>query len=101
MVVLWVFALRVVSHYLTGKGHTFYAEEVAIDPYSWCLREFFRRLFNYCFPVNYRNLQCDKIAAFLQNNLTVREYLHELNQMWNTIGEQSDRLKVDKFWKGL
>jgi len=58
-------------------------------------------LFNYCFPVNYRNLQRDKIAAFMQNNLTVREYLHELNQMWNTIGERSDCLKVDKFWKGL
>jgi len=90
-----------IAHYLTGKGRTFYAEEVAIDPYSWRLRGFFRRLFNYCFPVNYRNMQHDKIAAFMQNSLTVREYLHKLNQMWNTIGERSDRLKVDKFWKGL
>jgi len=38
---------------------------------------------------------------FVQNNLTVREYLHELNEMWNTIGERNDRLKVNKFWKGL
>jgi len=91
----------IVAHYLTGKGRTFYTEEVAPDPYSWRLREFFKRLFNFCFPVNYRNLQRDKIAVFVQNNLTVREYLHELNEMWNTIGERNDRLKVDKFWKGL
>ena len=90
-----------IAHFLTGKGHTFYAKEVAADPYSWCLHEFFRRLFNFCFPVNYCNLQCDKIAVFMQNQLTVSEYLHELKEMWNTIGEWNDRLKVDKFWKGL
>ena len=37
----------------------------------------------------------------MQNQLTVREYLHELKEMWNTIGECNDRLKVNKFWKGL
>jgi len=91
----------IVAHYLTGKGRTFYSEEVAIDPYSWCIREFFKQLFNFCFPVNYRNQQRDKVATFMQNSLTVREYLHELNEMWNTIGERNDQLKVDKFWKGL
>ena len=90
-----------IAHFLTGKGRTFYAKEVTADPYSWCLCEFFRRLFNFCFPVNYRNLQRDKIAVFMQNQLTVSEYLHELKEMWNTIGKQNDCLKVDKFWKGL
>ena len=37
----------------------------------------------------------------MQNQLTVREYLHELKEMWNTIGECNDHLKVNKFWKGL
>jgi len=32
----------IVAHYLTGKGRTFYTEEVAPDPYSWRLREFFK-----------------------------------------------------------
>ena len=90
-----------IAHFLTGKGRTFYAEEVTADPYSWRLCEFFRQLFNFCFPVNYHNLQSDKIAVFMQNQLTVSEYLHELKEMWNTIGERNDRLKVDKFWKGL
>jgi len=75
----------IVAHYLTGKGHTFYMEEVVPDPYSWRLHEFFKHLFNFCFPVNYCNMQQDKIATFVQNNLSVREYLHELNEMWNTV----------------
>ena len=29
-----------IAHFLTGKGCTFYAEEVAADPYSWRLQEF-------------------------------------------------------------
>ena len=90
-----------IAHFLTGKGCTLYAKEVAANPYSWHLREFFRHLFNFCFPVNYRNLQHDTIATFMQNQLTVGEYLHELKEMWNTIGERNNHLKVDKFWKGL
>ena len=91
----------IVAHYLTGKGCTFYTEEVAPNPYSWRLPDFFKRLFNFSFLVNYRNMQRDKIATFMQNNLSVREYLHKLNELWNTIGERNDHLKVDKFWKGL
>jgi len=64
----------IAEHYLTGKGGTFYTEEVAPDPYSWRLREFFKRLFIFCFP---------------------------MNEMWSTIGERNDGPKVNKFWKGL
>lgn len=53
----------------SADSKAFYAEEVTADPYSWRLCEFFRQLFNFCFPVNYHNLQSDKIA--LANGTTV------------------------------
>lgn len=44
----------ILSHYLTGKTHEFYVCEISEDPYRWRLSTFFHKLFNYCFPVDYK-----------------------------------------------
>ena len=44
----------ILSHYLKGRAHEFYVQEVSGDPYRWRLSTFFRELFNYCFPVDFR-----------------------------------------------
>ena len=45
------------SHYLTGRAHEFYMHEVSGDPYRWHLPKFFKELFNYCFPIDFRMKQ--------------------------------------------
>ncbi|KIM51985.1 hypothetical protein SCLCIDRAFT_142141, partial [Scleroderma citrinum Foug A] len=57
--------------YLTGKAHEFYVREVSGNPYSWRLPEFFRELFNYCFPVDFRIKQRRKLLRCYQNNQKV------------------------------
>jgi len=47
----------ILSHYLTGRAHEFYTREVAGDPYQWRLPKFFKELFNYCFPIDFRTKQ--------------------------------------------
>ena len=47
--------IRILAHYLDGKAHNFYMKKVATDdPKNWDLHKFFTELFNYCFPVDYR-----------------------------------------------
>jgi len=36
-----------------------------------------------------------------QNDRGVRDFLYDLNELWNTIGETEERTKVNKFWFGL
>jgi len=47
----------ILSHYLMGRAHEFYTCEVAGDPYQWRLPKFFKELFNYCFPIDFRTKQ--------------------------------------------
>jgi len=61
----------ILSHYLTGKAHEFYIREVSGDPYGWRLPEFFRELFNYCFPVDFRIKQRRKLLRCYQNDQKV------------------------------
>ncbi|KIO06696.1 hypothetical protein M404DRAFT_66349, partial [Pisolithus tinctorius Marx 270] len=91
----------ILSHYLTGKAHEFYVHKVSGDPYKWRLSDFFMELFNYCFPIDFRMRQREKLQSCYQNSKTVRNYLYELNEIWNMIGETNEHTKVHKFWSGL
>ncbi|KIN95152.1 hypothetical protein M404DRAFT_166570, partial [Pisolithus tinctorius Marx 270] len=84
-----------------GKAHEFYVHEVSGDPYKWRLSDFFTELFNYCFPIDFRMHQREKLQSCYQNSKTVKNYLYELNEIWNMIGEMNERTKVHKFWSGL
>ncbi|KIJ10527.1 hypothetical protein PAXINDRAFT_157582 [Paxillus involutus ATCC 200175] len=80
----------ILSHYLKGRAHEFYVREVSADPYRWRLHEFFLEMFNACFPINYRTKQREKLKKSFQNERTVRDYVSELTELWNLIGDISD-----------
>jgi hypothetical protein len=42
-----------------------------------------------------------KLNKCYQNTKTVREYVYELNELWNMIGDVEERQKVSRFWTGL
>ena len=91
----------ILARFLTGKAEGFYIHEVLRDPYKWRLREFFRELYKYCFPVNFRIEQRRKLQSCYQTDRTVRDYIYELDALWNMIGETDERTKVHKLWSGL
>ena len=64
------------------------------------LKQFYVELFNHCFPVDYRMQLRKKLAKCHQNEKTVAEYLHELHELYNMIGNVSERDRVLKFWNG-
>ncbi len=88
------------SYYLTNKGYDFYTQKVANDEANWTLSQFYDELFNYCFPVDYRMQLRKTLARTHQNEKSVAEYTHELNELFNMIGDISERDQVLKFWNG-
>ncbi|KAG1831525.1 hypothetical protein EV424DRAFT_1342894 [Suillus variegatus] len=91
----------VLSHFLKGRAHEFYIREISGDPYRWRLREFFTEMFNYCFPINFRTKQREKLKRCFQNEKPVRDYVYELNELWNMIGDVDERDRVSRLWTGL
>jgi len=91
----------ILSHFLKGKAHEFYIREVSGDPYRWRLHDFFTELFNYCFPINFHTKQREKLKRCFQNDKSVRDYVYELNEYWNMIGDVNKRDRVTRLWTGL
>ncbi|KAF8580465.1 hypothetical protein K439DRAFT_1265055, partial [Ramaria rubella] len=54
---------------------------------QWDLEIFFEELFNYCFPPNFRSEQRRKLASFIQRELPVRDYTHQIRVLSNSIGD--------------
>ena len=86
------------SHYLTDKAYDFYTQKVANNEAQWSLSQFYNELFNYCFPVDYRMQVRKALARCHQNDKSVAEYTHELIELFNMIGDMSERDQVLKFW---
>ena len=90
--------VSLLSHYLTGKAYDFYMQKVAIDEERWTEFQFYEELFNYCFPVDYRMQLRKTLARCHQNDKSVAEYTHELQDLFNMIGNVPKQDQVLKFW---
>ena len=86
------------SYYLSGKAYDFYTQKVAIEEDKWSLRKFYSELFDYCFPVDFRMQMRRALARCHQNESSIAEYTHELQELFNMIGDIPDRDKVLKEW---
>ncbi|KAG6877222.1 hypothetical protein C0992_010584, partial [Termitomyces sp. T32_za158] len=91
----------VLSRFLKGQAYDFYTQKVATNPYSWDLQDFFEEMFDYCFPINYRMEQRDKLRRSFQHEKTVTDYCHKLEELYNMIGMFDEHEKVVKLWNGL
>ena len=86
------------SYYLTGKAYDFYIQRVAITEEQWNIPQFYEGLFNFCFPVDYRMQLRKTLTRCHQNEKSVAEYTHELQDLFNMIGNIPERDQVLKFW---
>ncbi|KAG6864888.1 hypothetical protein C0993_008454 [Termitomyces sp. T159_Od127] len=91
----------VLSEFLMGKAYTFYMRCVSLDPERWSLEKFFVELFNYCFPIDFRNQQREKLNSFYQGQKSVREYVADLDELFTIICTDSIRAHVVKLFNGF
>ncbi|KAI0915713.1 hypothetical protein AcV5_003558 [Taiwanofungus camphoratus] len=90
-----------VSHFLTGTAYEFFVTSVSAEPAAWDLQKLFIELFNYCFPVDFRMKMRERLQRCYQREKTVREYIHELENLFLMAGVWSDQERVDRLWSGL
>ncbi|KAF4568138.1 hypothetical protein EYR36_010147, partial [Pleurotus pulmonarius] len=90
-----------VARYTEGKAHTYYLNVIAAHEEKWTLEEYFRNIFDVCFPLNFRENQQKQLYRFRQDALTVKEYVTELTELIDLVGNISPQERVVKLFKGL
>lgn len=90
-----------ISRFLDGAARDFYDVVVSGNYEDWTLGTFFREMFDYCFPIDFREKIRKEIENCRQGGRRVKVFTHELENLYNVLGDESDRAKVVKLWKGL
>ncbi|KAG6826206.1 hypothetical protein H0H92_000715, partial [Tricholoma furcatifolium] len=93
--------VHVVSSFLTGKAFKYYSREATKHSRGWKLDDFLNGLFNYCFPLDFRNKQRNRLRDFGQGKATVQDYVSELEDMFIYVGEISKRDRIIKMFAGF
>ncbi|THG93110.1 hypothetical protein EW026_g8032 [Hermanssonia centrifuga] len=88
--------ISTLSSFMKGKAYRFFSMQVSTkDPGTWGLEKFFRELFDFCFPVDFRLKVRDTLRNKFQGRLTVQEYVSELEELFMMAGVISDEEKSD------
>ncbi|KAI1782592.1 hypothetical protein LXA43DRAFT_1087402 [Ganoderma leucocontextum] len=83
-----------ISSFLDGKAWAYYqyCESGGPDPEE--LTKFLSGLFNYCFPLDYKQRMREKLEDAQQEDRSVQEFVHELNGLYIMLGSVPEPLKV-------
>ncbi|OSX63619.1 hypothetical protein POSPLADRAFT_1093332, partial [Postia placenta MAD-698-R-SB12] len=89
------------ANFLGGRAYEFYVVSVSDRPEDWTVHQFFTELFNYCFPVTFHAKMRSRLCNCQQCERNVKEYVHELEGLFQLVGVLSPEEKVDQLWYGL
>ncbi|KAF8136864.1 hypothetical protein K438DRAFT_1996877 [Mycena galopus ATCC 62051] len=78
------------------------AQQVVVkDEEEWDLRRFFTELFEFCFPVDFRNTQRERLSDCYQNAKDVAAHVAEWSEIYNTIGLEDTQAKIVMLFNSL
>ncbi|PIL27303.1 transcription factor [Ganoderma sinense ZZ0214-1] len=91
-----------ISSFLEGKAWDYYQYSMTSSEADEAeLAKFLSGLFDYCFPLDFKQRMRDKLQSATQGNRSVKEFVHELNGLYIMIGPVPEPIKVQKLWYGL
>ncbi|RPD57529.1 hypothetical protein L226DRAFT_449640, partial [Lentinus tigrinus ALCF2SS1-7] len=91
----------IVSRFLTGRAHEYYVNTVSRNPKAHPFKDILVGLFNYCFPINFRQQMREKLRNTRQQGRSVQTYVYELENLFLVLGMDRNEERVDAFWFGL
>ncbi|PIL26324.1 hypothetical protein GSI_12080 [Ganoderma sinense ZZ0214-1] len=91
----------VIARFLDGRAHEFYVNTVSRNSKEWPFKKILVGLFNYCFPINFRQKMREKLRNIRQNGQSVQTYTYELENLFLVLGMDRNEERVDAFWFGL
>lgn len=91
--------VQTAGRFLAGRAYQFFERDVLALQKKYSLTEFFERLFNYVFPVDFRMQQRDKFDTCKQENRSVLDFLWKLQEIADMIGDMDDKDIILAFWR--
>ncbi|KAJ3772529.1 hypothetical protein FB446DRAFT_845511 [Lentinula raphanica] len=93
--------VEVASRFLKGKAYTFFERTCGDNAGEWTLKRFYKKLYDFAFPIDFRTEQRRKLVNLQQKNRRVHDHVGIFNDLCNTAGTLDERHKVIFLWDSL
>ncbi|KAF8596072.1 hypothetical protein BDV93DRAFT_455596, partial [Ceratobasidium sp. AG-I] len=91
--------VRNVSRFLDDKASVWYMSNIAPNINSYDMTRVYQGLFNYCFPLDFKESLCRKYMQKRQNDQSVQDYFAEGDLMHRRL-KVTDEQHVQRMWDG-
>ena len=91
----------VVAWFLRGRAHEFYVNTISRNPRAYRFKDILVGLFNYCFPMNFRQKMREKLRNTRQHGRSIQSYSYEMENLFLILGMDRNEERMDAFWFGL
>ncbi|KAJ3486050.1 hypothetical protein NLI96_g4519 [Meripilus lineatus] len=95
------YTLRLVKGFMSGQAAKFFMKHVATDLKNWTMKELYDALFNYCFPLDFKEELRENLENATQGNAKIRDFVRDLETLAERFEDVTDIQIVKIFWKGM
>ena len=95
------YQVQVAARNLDKKAYDYYEQRIANNVAGWTIISMYTTLFNHIFPMDFRVNCRTCFNALSQGSKTVTEFVFELEELADLIGDVSERERVTRLWYGL
>jgi hypothetical protein len=85
--------------YCSGKAYKFFERDILNARKKYTLAEYFEAMFDYLFPATFRMDQRDKFDACTQHDMSALDFLRQLQEIADTVGDLDDGDIILGFWR--
>ncbi|KAJ3474431.1 hypothetical protein NLI96_g12462 [Meripilus lineatus] len=95
------YALRLVKGFMSGPAAKFFMKHVATDLKHWTMKLLYDALFNYCFPLDFKEELRENLENATQGTAKIRDFVRDLETLAERFEDVTDIQIVKIFWKGM
>ena len=74
-------ALNLLVKYTSGLVGEFFMNNVASSEKKWTLRKLYEALFNYCFPLDFKNCLRVQLSNAMQGKQQIQDFVWEIEKL--------------------
>ncbi|KAJ3744668.1 hypothetical protein DFH05DRAFT_1611995 [Lentinula detonsa] len=90
--------VRIASRFLGKKAYSFYERVAGKNPSAFSLSDFYEKLYNHAFPLDFRTNQRRKLVQLQQKGRNVVDHIGFFQDLSNTAGLIDERSLVTILW---
>jgi hypothetical protein len=96
-----VTALRLLVSYVSGEAGEFFMNFVANNERSWTINTMYEALFDYCFPMDFKDRLRARLTHSIQGKRRIRDFVRDVERLAARFPDVNERAVIQTVWNGM